>query len=1290
MTLFNLSFGFVFASEYKVELLDENNGFATSIIFSIVQDKDGFLWFGTGYEGLIRYDGKDVVRYQNKANDPNSLPHKNAGNLTLDKYNNIWIGSWGGGAIKYEQTTGKFKQYQHDVDDPSSISANSIQHIFEDQEGDIWFGTRASGLNKFNPKQQNFTRYPNVPNTETSLPSDMSSDRIWDITQTTAGSLWSGTDHGLVNFDKTSETFARFVPNPESENKGHNKIRNIIEGPDNQLFLGTDDGVLSFDQSTRLFSPLKIHNYSSIGSVYSIIKTNFNQYWATSTRGVFSFSDDNLTLKKVELGFDDQSSQTLYQDRQGVIWLTCEGVGVYKIVRKNNFKLYNNPIAKSAYSLFATEADHLLIGTADRGIHKWNTATNQLTVVNVNPDQVNQSAVRKMTQTSNGDIWFINDHSVFKIDSEGKQQQVFASFTTPKFELFDNFKEIIVDSDDTIWIGTKNGVFAIHDLAADFEYISLNGSTSNLGSRGNVTSLDYIANNQIWIGTSTGLNLWNTLTKELKIFSVSDKQIISNDLHNFIYTTYQDKSQRFWVSTMTGLYLFDKETGNFSIYSDYFLKEENLAIRFIKEDEVGDLWFFTPLGVSRLSPDSGRMQHFDKADGLSGSRYFIDLVTQTSNGNIFLSSRDGIHHFAPSTIPEIQLDTKILLTNFEVLGSPKKRLQKHIKSTNIDLAYDQNYLKFEFATPDFLRARQIKYYYKLEGFDTDWVKNGNNNTAVYTNLNGGDFTFRVRAEYKNNLWYEHELAIKVHIATPFWKQWWMYIIYTCLFLLAVYYYIHRQKQSVLKLERQVAEKTASIELKSNKLAAANKVKSQFLANMSHEIRTPLTTVIGQAEAIICRDIDSANIYREVEVIHDNGLHLLALLNDILDLTKIEENKFELELQTQDLHELLEVIHRMFSIEARSKGLSFQTTKQLPVPFVINIDGLRVKQILINLCSNAIKFTQQGHISFDITLKNSELVFTITDTGIGMLTEQTQQIFESFTQADASISRRFGGTGLGLSLSDQLARLMDGNIKVESEYGRGTVCTFSMPLPSLPESNNLNIDDTSYDFSTPDTLFSGTILLAEDHFDNRRFIERLLKKLGLTVITAGDGLEVIELYSKHSPDVILLDIQMPKVDGIQAYKTLRKLGCDQPIIAFTANAMSHDVEYYRSLGFNELLKKPLNRQELIATIAKYFPIQSTEAQVKANDTLGNVDMSDLVLEFKASLVTEYKQFLDYAENRELEKLAAQAHRLIGASQIFGFPKLADAATKLENSIKNDNLEQLDSLIQTLLNELNNLK
>jgi CheY-like chemotaxis protein len=476
------------------------------------------------------------------------------------------------------------------------------------------------------------------------------------------------------------------------------------------------------------------------------------------------------------------------------------------------------------------------------------------------------------------------------------------------------------------------------------------------------------------------------------------------------------------------------------------------------------------------------------------------------------------------------------------------------------------------------------------------------------------------------------------------------------------------------------------------LQSANNIKSQFLANMSHEIRTPLTTVIGQAEAIINGDVEEAYISKEVEIILGNSLHLLELTNNILDLSKIEANKIELEIQNQNLHDILQELANMFCLQAKSKGLTFDIVHRLPEPFFIDIDSVRVKQILINLCANAIKFTPKGHVELNISQTATHLMFKITDSGIGMSSSQLQHLFESFTQGDSSINRRFGGSGLGLCLSDQLAKIMGGEIEVESELNQGSVFAFSLPCKNkfneqLIE-NKISVIDTyvNTDISTvvsPKNL-TGTILLADDHNDNRRLIARLLASIGLDVITARNGHETITLFKQHNPTLVLMDIQMPEMDGIEAFKVLRQQGFQTPVIALTANAMSHEIEHYLSLGFDDHLSKPIERDVFINTVAKYYD-GSITLEI-ANEGFNSVDMTDLAEEFKSNIVLEQQDLILHINNQNFEKLSKLSHRIAGAAQMFGFSELSKYAIKLEAAIKNNQSIDIHECTQKLLNEI----
>ena len=501
-----------------------------------------------------------------------------------------------------------------------------------------------------------------------------------------------------------------------------------------------------------------------------------------------------------------------------------------------------------------------------------------------------------------------------------------------------------------------------------------------------------------------------------------------------------------------------------------------------------------------------------------------------------------------------------------------------------------------------------------------------------------------------------------------------------------------EDRSKSALESKVKLRTTELEYLMQELQSANNIKSQFLANMSHEIRTPLTTVIGQAEAIINGDVEEAYISKEVNIILGNSLHLLELTNNILDLSKIEANKIELEIQSQNLHYILQELANMFCLQAKSKGLTFDIVHRLPEPFLIDIDSVRVKQILINLCANAVKFTPKGHVELNINQTETHLIFKITDSGIGMSSSQLQHLFESFTQGDSSINRRFGGSGLGLCLSDQLAKIMGGKIEVESELNQGSVFAFSLPCKTkfteqLIE-NKISVIDTYVNTDISNVVLTkkltGTILLADDHNDNRRLIARLLASIGLNVITARNGYETITLFKQHQPTLVLMDIQMPEMDGIEAFKILRQQGFQNPVIALTANAMSHEIVHYLSLGFDGHLSKPIERDVFITTVAKYYDGSITKE--KANERFNSVDMTDLVEEFKSNLVLEQQDLILHINNQNLDKLSKLSHRIAGAAQMFGFAELSQYAIKLEAAIKHNNSIGIDEYTQKLLNEI----
>ena len=1269
--------------DYEHELLNENDGIASSIIFSIQQDESGFLWLGTGYNGILRYDGKNIVNYlHTKVGDGTSLPHNNAGNIFLDQSGQMWIGSWGGGLIRFDPKNETFEQHLYSARDFTSVGSNSVQVIFQDRSERYWIGTYTGGLNEWLPDADEFRRLP-VYNAESNDENNGSSHaRIWDIEQDIDGDLWLASDHGFNRFKPQNDHFQRFYPSAYTGVAEHDRVRRLIFESDNRLILGTQNGLLRFDSKNQKYQIISSPNFPDIGPVYSIIKTSFNEYWVTTDYGVFSFNERTDLLKKVPLNFDDRCSQTLFEDKQGIIWLSCEGVGLYKITRKSVFNIIPEPDLKSAYSLKSANNDDVFIGTSQSGLLRWDPSSEKLSVISKFEDEIDVPDVNFIAQSQQGDIWFSDNQTIFRINSTGEQFRL----NPPEHlqSLVSDIRDLETDEQGNLWVITPTGLHVIDYRNNQFEYFSL-GEISNIVFQQNVSSRLYLGpNNRMWLSFGNSLYFATSKVDGFTELTSANLEYETDGFANLIYSMHIDSQKRMWIGNKQGLFQVNPVSGERQLVSTFFNERDNQGIRYITEDGDGFLWFITAIGVSRFNPTNKELRHFDKRDGLPGSRYYYNPTTRSSDGHVYLSSRDGVFHFDPLSIKDKPAQEATILTNFEVLGNDQRFNVTDIIQNGISLAYNQSNVKFEFATLDLLNARQIQYSYKLDGFDKGWIDNGSNSSATYTNLSGGRYIFRVKSRVKQNLWYEQELAIDVEVATPIWKRNWMFGVYFCLIILLIAIYIKRQKQAVIELERQVADKTADIALESKKLAAANRIKSQFLANMSHEIRTPLTTVIGQAEAIICRDIEPQDIYKEVEIIHDSGVYLLALLNDILDVTKIEENKFELEYSPQDLHVLLENINTMFSMQAKVKGLTFSLTQNLPTPFVINADGLRLKQILINLLSNALKFTIEGSVELIVNYDKEQLTFSVVDTGIGISEDQVEQIFRSFTQGDSSIRRRFGGSGLGLHLSNQLAGLMKGSIKVSSALNKGSTFVFSMPVPDM--SNGLELLQGTLDFDTlaAKPLFDGGILLAEDHDDNRRLITRLLKKLGLTVYTARDGFEAITLFEEHLPEVVLMDIQMPRMDGIQAFKRLRELGYEVPIIALTANAMQSEVEAYFDLGFDGYIQKPIDRHLLITTIATFFKSKDEDSMNRATSVLGNIDMSDLVVKFQEGLSQDLQTLNECASKEDVQAIRVNVHKISGAAQLFGFSELSELSSALEQLIKSGATEM--SEIQRQYNKL----
>ncbi|GAB3019948.1 response regulator [Bowmanella dokdonensis] len=464
------------------------------------------------------------------------------------------------------------------------------------------------------------------------------------------------------------------------------------------------------------------------------------------------------------------------------------------------------------------------------------------------------------------------------------------------------------------------------------------------------------------------------------------------------------------------------------------------------------------------------------------------------------------------------------------------------------------------------------------------------------------------------------------------------------------------------------------------LTHASEAKSRFLANMSHEIRTPLTSIIGYAEAIQAGEIGADEHDQAMQAISTSGKHLLTLLNDILDLSKVEAGKLVIELQAVNLHELLEEVEALVRGPAQQKGLDFRVSIQAQTPERFLADPLRLKQILVNLIGNSIKFTHQGSVSLEVSAEGSHLSFAIRDTGIGIEQDQLDKLFAPFEQGHESIGRQYGGTGLGLSISQQLAARMDGHIEVSSKVGKGSCFTLVTALyPATAESEEPEQPAPMAAKSS----FRGKVLLAEDSADSRHLLSKILQSRGLEVKAVENGQQMLEAAMGEEFDLILSDINMPVMDGLQAIKLLRAVGVHSPVIALTANVLEQDVRKYLQAGFTDHLAKPVNRQRFNQVLATYLKQDSSGEEL----SLPNEELRKLKDRFIGGLPDHLAALQTAFRKNNRHELEMLAHKLRGTAALFQFKQLSDTAARIEKNLQSrslpETLQELTHQIESLV-------
>jgi two-component system sensor histidine kinase ChiS len=1224
-------------------------GLSQSVITSICQDSQGFMWFGT-QDGLNRYDGYEFKIFKQDPENPYSLSADYILSIFEDKSGTLWIGTNGGGINKFDHETEQFTSYKNNPSDPDSLSSNFVNKIYEDHEGTLWIGTDDGGLNQLDRETGRFTHFQNDPED----PQSLGANDVTSIYEDSEGTLWIGTNQGGLNrYDRGKKLFTVYKNDPDDpQSITSNTVTSIIEDRAGMLWIGTNNaGLNQFNREKGTF--LSIQNNPqdpqslSHNTVTAIIEDRASVIWvATYGGGLNQFDRKNHSFIRHQ--YDPKNAQSLsgdqllslYEDRAGVLWIGTFGGGLSKFdPEKHKFMLYQsdpeNPNSLNNNQVWAIREDRqgiLWIGTDGGGLNRLDRETGEWHHYLNDPENrksLSNDWVQSIYEDGEGILWI--GTAAGGLNRFDPLTEEFVAYGDPS--LLPTILTILEDRSGVLWVGSLLGGLNKFDRETEQFGAYLTDDADPFSISGNfITILYEDQDGELWVGTYNGLNRFDQETERFIRYQATDDP--TSLVHNAVLSIHQDQKGTLWIGTAGGLDKFDPAMEGFIHYRE----KDGLPNEFIYgilEDDLGNLWLSTNKGLVKFDPERETFKSFDVNDGLQSNEFNQGAYFKNSNGEMFFGGIEGFNAFYPDQITDNPYNPPIVITEFQLFNESVEigndsPLQKPINETEeITLSYQDDFFSFEFASLHYSRPEENQYAYIMENLDKDWNYVGTRRFAGYTNVPPGEYTFRVIGSNRDGIWNEAGASIKIIVTPPFWQTWWFRIILAVVVIGGTFGGFTLRVRAIESqrrhLEILVDERTKELrhtldELKRSKEAAeaANRAKSVFLANMSHELRTPLNAILGFSQLMIrtskFKGDGSSKLSPEqqenLEVVMRSGEHLLGLINDVLEMSKIEAGRATLNEHNFNLHRMLEGLEEMFSLRAREKDVTLTFRRSPDVPKYVMADEGKLRQVLMNLLGNAVKFTQAGKIELRIQLLDEDktqiqagdgadnmihstptLLFEVEDTGPGIAPDELETIFDPFVQATSGYEAQ-EGTGLGLSISQQFAGLMGGEISVRSQLNEGS--TFTLKVPVRVQ------DISALQRETPLHRVIGVepgqpmyrLLIVDDKEVNRQLLIKILSPLGFELQEATNGQEAIRIWEEWEPHLIWLDMRMPIMDGYEATRRIKATTRGQAtvIVALTASALEEDRVIILSEGCDAYIRKPFREEEIFNALDKHLGVR----------------------------------------------------------------------------------------------------
>jgi signal transduction histidine kinase/ligand-binding sensor domain-containing protein/CheY-like chemotaxis protein/HPt (histidine-containing phosphotransfer) domain-containing protein len=1172
----------------NLEHLTTADGLPQGTVFATLQDSQGFVWLATE-DGLVRYDGHELFRYAYSRSARGGLPGNYIQAIVEDAQHDLWIAIKDGGLARWQRATDSFTVYRHDPKDPGSLASDAVHTVLVDAGNRVWVGTSNAGLDILEPASGRFEHRRH----DARDPGSLVDDRINTLTFDRSGTLWVGTEAGLDRWQPERHAFIH------QRSVSGNHISRVLEDQTGGLWVGSfDAGVHRIDRAGGVLQVLRHDpaNPASLGNddVRAILEDQAGHLWIGTAGGLDMLNRATGQFSHYRHDPSDADSlrdsfiMSLYQDETGLVWIGTRAGGVSRWNPRSWELGGHRPdwLGDKLVTAFADAPNNKVwIASLGGGLtwydddSGWSTNIDAITGRH---NAIGDARVMSLRLDHHGTLWIGTRESGLRtLSPNGRLKSIAVKPGDPRSLSAAGIMTIFEARDGAIWIGTHGGGANLIDprtgLIRQLPYAS---AAPGALSSPHVTAIAEDSHGNLWMGTDGGgLDLARADGTVFKVFR-HDPRDPTTLPANTVYALAVDARDRVWVATDGGglALVQGSAAAPDAIRFKVLSREEGLSsdtVYGVVADAAGRIWLSSDAGLTRYDPDSGHLKTYHREHGLQGEEFNFGAYHRLHDGRLCFGGPGGFNIFDPSHLSENQQPPHVALTRVEVLGVPAPGPKPYWLLDRIELGYQANILSLDFGALDFASPKRNRLAYRMSGLTDRWLDLGTQRRITLTNLEAGDHVLEVRAANSDSVWSDAPLRLTIHRDPAPWKSWWACLAYALAALAALAYRVHLQRlkfQRVVsarqRLESQVELRTRELTESNRQLAEAVQAKSNFLDRMSHELRTPMNGVVGMTE-LLARTPQSSTQARLTDTIRSSARVLLQIVNDLLDLSKINAGKVALEALPFDLGQVLEECTSLFAGAAQAKGIELIVWPPAREHCSLLGDALRVRQILMNLIGNAVKFTTQGEVIVKAEVEpaasgGTSLEISVTDTGIGMDAATIDKIFEPFTQADESTSRRFGGSGLGLAICRELAQLMGGSINAESRLQVGSTFYLRLQLPAGP----------ALAAAAPlwpqwrVRILTRRPALAES-------LARHARALGLTVLTD-------EASTHDGPEDLVLADASSQLDYLSA--RLRAGNARRPALIVLATTAELDSPELAGLGSQAVVLKPVQRGALYDALA----------------------------------------------------------------------------------------------------------